>query len=484
MALIEHADRQESVLATLWAKAPHNVEAEWAILGAAMFEPDMVAEIEGLRPEHFWEPLHARIWQAFTTLVGAGKLAEPIALADILGADAAFQEFGGLGYLADLVDRAPPASRAQGYATIISDLAMRRELIKLAARTATDAADLSEGHSADALVVEVERAAATIAKGSTGADDWMAATDVVRRAVANALQRDGTVQLSTGLKGLDMVTGGFRRGEMAIIAGRPAMGKSTAGLAMARAFAERGQGVCFFSMEMAETPLGLRMACDVAFDQYDTESQISYFAADRGQLQHHQWQALQEAGHRMANWPLAFDTRPGHTTTQMEAKARRQFRKWAAKGIDAGAIVVDHLTIAGVENARSGNKVAEVGDISRGLAEMAKRLDVPVIALCQLSRDVEKREGKEKRPNLADLRWSGEIEQDARLVMFLHRPEYYLKKPLDSRDTEAMLAYQDKLSDVRHRLNWLVEKNNSGPTGEVETYCNVACSAIRDGAGA
>jgi replicative DNA helicase len=141
-------------------------------------------------------------------------------------------------------------------------------------------------------------------------------------------------------------------------------------------------------------------------------------------------------------------------------------------------VIVDHLTIAKADQDRKGNKVAEVGDISRGLAEMAKTLDVPVIALCQLSRDVEKRE-KDKRPTLADLRWSGEIEQDARVVTFLYRPEYYVRPP-EENTIEARAEYQERLQPVKNKLFWLIEKNNNGPTKQVETYCDIACSAIRN----
>ena len=468
---------RESLMAALWAAAPHNDEAEQAFLGCVLFDRDRAGTIEGLRPEHFWEPLHARLWKSIRDITAAGKIADPIALADKFASDPAFVELGGIRYLADLIDMAPPANQAEHFAAIISDLAMRRELIALSGETATAAADLSGETTADSIIVAVERGVAAIAKGSTSSDDWRSASDVVRGAIASALERGGRVELSTGLIDLDAVTGGFRRGEMAIIAGRPAMGKSTAGLAMAKALARAGHGVCFFSMEMAEVALGLRVACDVAYD--GPMGRIEYFRADRGQLEPSQWHRLRDAGDDVDGWPIMFDVRPGQTTAQMEAKARRQFRKWETSGIRPGAIVVDHLTIAGVETQRSGNKVAEVGDISRGLAEMAKRLDVAVIGLCQLSRDVEKRDGKSKRPGLADLRWSGEIEQDARQVMFLYRPEYYLHKP-EGNDPDDGLKYEDDLALVKNKLHWYVEKNNNGPTGDVETFCDMGCSVIRN----
>lgn len=260
---------------------------------------------------------------------------------------------------------------------------------------------------------------------------------------------------------------------------------SSAGLAVARSLASRGKGVAFFSMEMPDTPLGLRMACDEAFDRHSPvycgrSRNPTYFAAERHELDADQWRDLEAAAGRIAGWPLMFDTRPGLTPSVMESAARKAFRDWERQGVEPGAVIVDHLTIARSETDRKGNKVAEVGDVSRALAEMAKRLNVPVVALCQLSRQVEARGNTDRRPELADLRWSGEIEQDARQVIFLYRPEYYVKPPENEADFEAMAEYRAELDKVRNKLFWLVRKNNNGPVCQVETFCDIACSAIRD----
>jgi replicative DNA helicase len=460
------------------SRTPANLEAEQAVLGVALLDNSAIALLEDLKPGHFYEPFHGRLWAAITERLRTGRLADPITLRDHFAADPAFSDLGGVAYLADLIDRAPPSYAAPQYAAVIADLAMRRELIALANDTAAQAADIASGQSAEAVIASLERGAAEIAKGSTGSDHWQPAGEMVAAALRDARERNGQIEISTGLASLDALTGGFRRGELAVIAGRPAMGKSTAGLAVAKAVARAGKGVCFFSMEMAEGALAKRMASDVALDRYRPNTRVPYFLADRGQLTSAQWHILGDAADEIATWPLAFDTRPGQTPAQMEAKARRQFRKWQSLGIEPGCVVVDHLTIAATDNDRRGNRVAEVGDISRGLAEMAKRLDVPVVALCQLSRDVEKREGN--RPGLSDLRWSGEIEQDARLIAFLWRPEYYLKADLDGMDERAALDHEAKRLEVQNKLFWLVEKNNNGATGQVETYCDMPCNAIRD----
>jgi replicative DNA helicase len=460
---------------------PVNLEAEQALIGAVLFDNEVMPD--DLRSTDFAEPFHGLIWTAIKDLTRAGRLAEPTILADRLKTSLAWEQFGGLRYLADMVDRAPAPRHAPEYARAVQDAAMRRGLIRVAGEI-SDAARDPEKTGAE-RVIEAERAVSDLADSGPSPSAWNRADNIIGLAVRSARERKGEIELPTGLSELDRLTGGLRRGEMAIIAGRPAMGKSSAGLTVGRALASQGKGVAFFSMEMPKVALGLRMACDLAFR---TEAPVfngksenpSYFDADRGQLQAHQWRDLEDAERTMAGWPLLFDTRPGLTTSAMEACARKAIRDWERQGITPGAIIVDHLTIAKADNDRRGNKVAEVGDISRGLAEMAKRLDVPVVALCQLSRDVEKRDNKDKRPSLSDLRWSGEIEQDARLVMFLYRPEYYCRRPEDESDIEAMSEWRARLDKVRRKLWWLVEKNNNGPTGEVETFCEISCSAIRD----
>lgn len=449
--------------------------SEQALVGAALFDAEACAgPFDRLRPEHFSQPVHAELWAMcrMGVPIDIGLAAQKL---EHLGP---FNDLGGIRYLADLIDKAVTHTVEQ-HADVVLDAALRRNLQCLA-KDIADRAGRETG-AGEALISELERGASDIAQDASTKDMWKSGWDVVQGALRSARERGGRIEYPTGLRDLDRLTGGFRRGEMAIVAGRPGMAKSTAALSISKTFAQAGKGVAFFSMEMPDVALGLRLACDLAHDPYaPAHFRISYFDADQGRLDGSQWKELESCAATVSTWPLHFDTRPGLTTSQMEACARRAFRRWEANGVQRGCVIVDHLTIARTDQDRRGNKVAEIGDISRGLAEMAKRLDVPVIALCQLSRDVEKREGKDRRPGLSDLRWSGEIEQDARLVTFLYRPEYYLKKPQDETDDEAMMVWKEKLSKVRHKLFWLVEKNSNGPTGEVGAYCDVACSAIRD----
>lgn len=464
---------------------PASIEAEQALLGAVLFDNGAMERVGDLiRGEHFLEPFHGRVWTKLETGIRRGQLVDPILLSQSLGGDPAYEELGGMRYLADLVDRAPPAFAATDYAREVFDLAQRRELIRISGDIA-EAARRDHDTSAADQIEAAEKALALAADGGSDASAWARAGDVVGSALERAKTSHGLPGLSTGLRELDEATGGLRRGQLSVLAARPSMGKSTGALQVAKAVSSSGRGVAFFSMEMPHFDLGLRLACDVAHDPYaphygGRSENPNYFDASRGRLETMHWRLLDQARAAVDDWPLYFDPRPGLTVPQMVTCARRKIREWERAGVEPGLIILDHLTIARPDQDRRGNKVAEVGDISRGLAEMAKNLDIPVLALCQLSRDVEKRPEKDRRPGLSDLRWSGEIEQDARLVMFLYRPEYYVRRPEDRQDFAAEAEWREKLQAVRHKLFWLIEKNNNGPTGEVETYCDIACSAIRD----
>lgn len=462
---------------------PSNREAEQALLGIVLCDNEALHLAHGVEPQHFREPLHHLIWQLLAEAVAARRLAAPDLLNERLQTHPAYGELGGIVYLASLIAKAPATSTVGSFAAEVVDLATRRALIEAARQIEADTK--APGARGVDQIHNAEKALAEIAKASGEPVAWMSAGAVVSAAIQKARTSRGLPGLTTGLRDLDAATGGLRRGVLTIIAGRPAMGKSTAALQLAKASAQAGKGAMLFSMEMPEFDLGLRLACDLANDPYapfynGRKDNPCYFDAARGDMPSEHWRRLDDAKNEIADWPLDIDVRPGLTVPQMLAAARRRIREWERAGIEPGVILLDHLTIARPDQDRRGNKVAEVGDISRGLAEMAKTLDLPVAGLCQLSRDVEKRQGGDKRPNLSDLRWSGEIEQDARLVAFLYRPEYYIKRPEDPADFEAETVWKEKLAGARHKLFWLIEKNNNGPTGEVETFCDIACSAIRD----
>ena len=456
---------------------PANLDAEQCLLGTILFDNASLERVSGVEGRHFSEPFHGRLFEVMTETVERGRLADGVTIGDRMKSDPAFADMGGMRYLADLLDKAPPTSTAGDYARVVHDLALRRDLMRESSEiSALVAADL-ERDAVD-LAMEAERRISEVASSGPSQERWASASRVVAGALEHARSRDGVVRYPTGLADVDAVTGGFEPGEMAVIAGRPGMAKSTVGLTVARANASRQLGTCFFSLEMDTGPLGLRIACDLAYDRYGPSP--SYDAARKGKLSPEDWRKLDEAAAVVEDWPLLFDVRPGLTVSLMEAAARRAHRDWKRRGITPGPVIVDHLGIVRPERDRAGNKVVETGDVSRALAEMAKRLDVPVVALCQVGRANERLE--DKRPTLADLRWSGQIEEDARQVILLYRPEYYCRPPedADAETFEQKAEREARLDRVRRKLFWHVAKSNNGPTDQIETFVDVRASAVRD----
>lgn len=465
----------------------HAVEAEASLIGSVMYDVSACEEaIDRLRPEHFFDPVMSMLWGACRSLALKG-LVDPVSLNAMVADHKGYQQAGGMSLLADLVDKAALWT-VPAHVDLVLDRSQRRLILGLTDAIQKDAFDLS-GQTAEDVLARLEAGAGEIARDSSTKEAWKPLSFVAQDAITTARERKGMPGLPIGLSEVDRITGGLRRGQLTLLAGRPGMGKSSAALSVAKAIAGQGRGVAFFSLEMTEPELGLRMACDVAFDpneiQYSgRDTNPSYSKAEWGALDDRQWARLSEAQSVMSGWPLMFDCRPALTAAQISAAARRITRNWRKSGVEPGCIVVDHLGLIRPTKNGNGNKVQEIAEISGALREMAKALDIPVIALCQLSRDVEKRDGKDRRPNLSDLRWAGELEQDAHVVIFLYRPEYYLKapEPTGNQDDDdlALARHMGRLSAVQNRLHWIVAKNRQGPTAEAETYCRIECSAIRD----
>ncbi len=464
-----------------------NLEAEHALLGLLLYEPTAYETVRDVvRSEHFSEPVHGRLYTAMAKMLAAGRAALPELLAPQFADDPAFRDVGGFRFLGDLVDHAPAPSVASDLALEIAQAHTRRALITLSREAA--AAARAPSVPVEEILAEVERGVADLGRSTFTRDHWLDAGDVVQCALDSAEQRDGRVDYSLGVDELDLMTGGAHKDELTLLAGRPGMAKTTVVGRMALANARAGLGTLVFSLEMGVEPMGLRMACDTA---YQLGAPVFSFAPEAGnakvsaamqnKLSAEQRHRLREAQREVGALPLKLDVRSGLTLAQIEAGARRAHRQWERMGIDPGPIFIDHLGKVRPEKERGGNKHAEMADVSNGAAELAKRLGVPVIGCCQLNRAVEGR-GEDKRPMLSDLRQAGELEEDARQVIFLYRPEYYFRPPEDpsSETSERRFERERKLDQVRHKLFFLVEKNSHGPTGQVEAYCDIASSAVRD----
>jgi replicative DNA helicase len=460
---------------------PANLEAEQALLGALLLSPDTVHDLDGtVRAEHFAEPFHGRLFEAVRDAALKGRAVDPRLLAQGFEADAAWRDLGGTAYLGELLDHAPPPATAPDFARTVAALHTRRELVVAgkdiaeAARRDTDAGE---------VLALAERRLAEIAGGTVAAESWRNPERLIADAIADARARAGRIAYPFGVEALDQQTGGLNAGELTILAARPGMGKTVAAQTVARASAATGRGVCLFSLEMGATPLGLRLASDLMFNRmaptYSGQStNLTADAAMKGRLTTEEWARLAEAENIVRGWPLYIDTRPGLTLQQVESAARRAHARWSRAGVKPGPVLIDHLGKLRPGTDRGGNLYAETADLSAGAAEMAKRLGVPVVALVQLNRGVESRD--DKRPGLADLRNAGQLEEDARQVLMLYRPEYYLRAPIGRESFEQEAERRAKLEDARHKLFFLIEKNSHGPVGQVQAFCDVACSAIRD----
>jgi replicative DNA helicase len=458
------------------------IEAEQALLGILMMSPETVFEVEGEVTEaRFAEPFHQRLYALVRDHAQKGRAADPALLRSRFEEDPAFVDLGGASYLGLLVEKAPPIPNVKDYAREVAGAFTRREL----QRVGSEIAHLSAlaGGDVDELLGEAERLLSEVTASSGAGDRWTSAGVMVRDAISYARERSGTIDYPTGVPALDAHLGGLNAGEVTIGAARPGMGKTVFGQTVAKANANRGLGTCFFSLEMSKNALGLRLASDVAFDRRAAaySGVTTNATADRAMknaLTPEQWTRFDEAQRVVNDWPLLVDDRPGLTLAQIESAARRAHRRWARRGIKPGPVVIDHLGKVKPSVDRKGNRHAEVADLSAGASEMAKRLMVPVLALVQLNRGVEGRE--DKRPQLSDLRQAGELEEDARQVLFIYRPEYYLREPTGNESFEEQTERVEQLRKVENQMFFLVEKNSHGPRGQVKAFCDIACSAIRD----
>jgi replicative DNA helicase len=335
----------------------------------------------------------------------------------------------------------------------------------------------------DAMIARAEALIGNVGKGAGIIDAWVDG-GALYDAIGDILSGRGKPPyLTTGYSGLDEVMGGLRQGRLSILGGRPAMGKSAVAVEIMKRIAKAGYGAGMFSLEMDISELALRMGCGEAYDHYGGANPI-YFAASSGRLTGEQELALVEGGDMLRRLPIFFDDRTGLRPSQIIPAAKRLIRRWEKQKINPGVIIIDHLHIVKPDQDRHGNRAAEVGDVSYALACLAKETGVPVLALCQLSREVESRKNADKRPQMSDLRWSGEIEQDANTITFVYRPEYYLREPADKDAGDHEWAdYHEQKEKWANKILFLIEKNRGGPRGEHMMSVSLPHNALWEGAG-
>ena len=452
---------------------PHSIEAEQQILGAILTNNDLFDRVASIvRAEHFYDPVHARIFETAAARIAKNNLASPVTLKAFLEDDAGLAELGGPAYLVRLAGAAISSFAVRDYAEMIYDLAIRRELINVGNDIAAKAARVDVDSEPREQIVEAEQKLYALAEqGQTeqGFQSFLTAvTDAVKVANAAYQREGGLAGVSTGLVDMDKKLGGLHRSDLLILAGRPSMGKTSlatnVAFNIARAYkkgitasgeegAVDGGVVGFFSLEMSAEQLATRILSEVA--------EIPSNQIRRGDFTESEFRRIVDAAKELEAAPLFIDDTPALPISQLAARARRLKR---THGLDA--LFVDYLQLVR-GTGRSENRVNEISEITMGLKAIAKELDIPVIALSQLSRQVENRE--DKRPQLSDLRESGSIEQDADVVMFVFREEYYKEreKPGDH-ELEKMGIWQEEMERLHGKAEVVIGKQRHGPIGTVE----------------
>jgi replicative DNA helicase len=454
--------------------APHNIEAEQALLGAMLVNNDAFYRVSDfLEPVHFYEPIHRRIYEVMGEIIRSGKAATPITLKTFLPADVKIADFTVAQYLARLAAEATTIINAEDYGRAIYDLALRRALILIGEDMVNIAFDAPVDMPPRAQIEDAERRLFELAETGRYDTGFHGFEEALKNAIdmaSAAYKRDGHLSgLATGLDDLDRRLGGLQPSDLIVLAGRPGMGKTALATNIAFNVARAWRGevqpdgtiktvdggiVGFFSLEMSSEQLATRIVSE--------QTMVPSSDIRRGAIDEDQFARIVAAAQEMQRIPLYIDQTGGLSVAQLAARARRLKRQ---RGLDL--LVIDYIQLLSGSTRRAAEgRVQEVTEITTSLKALAKELNVPILALSQLSRQVENRD--DKRPQLSDLRESGSIEQDADVVMFVFREEYYLKNRKPKEGTEEFYKWMAEMDAVAGRAEIIIGKQRHGPTGTVE----------------
>jgi replicative DNA helicase len=486
MAQIDSIARKQSEPAPQFRSAPHNIEAEQALIGAILVNNEAFYRVSDfLEASHFYEPIHQRIYDLASQLIRAGKIASPVTLKTFLPTDF---DLGGLNasqYLARLAAEATTVINAADYGRTINDLSIRRNLIRIGEGMVNVAFDAPVDFAPREQIEDVERHLYELAETGRYGAGFQRFAQALTTAVdmaARAYQRDGKLSgLATGLKDLDAKMGGLQPSDLIIVAGRPGMGKTALATNIAynvaRAWEDEtrtdghmqtinGGIVGFFSLEMSAEQLATRIISE--------RTGISSSTIRRGGIGEKEFEQIKDVSIELQNLPFYVDETGGLSVAQLAARARRLKRQ---RGLDL--LVVDYIQLLQGSSRRANeNRVQEVTEITTSLKALAKELNIPIVALSQLSRQVESRD--DKRPQLSDLRESGSIEQDADVVLFVFREEYYLSNKEPRPGGEDHLKWQTDMAAVHGKAELIIGKQRHGPTGTVQLQFEAAVTRFND----
>lgn len=458
---------------------PYNLEAEQGVLGMLLVDNRHLEKINDfLRPEHFSNAAHGRIFDTMVKMIERGLEAKATTLKDYFEKDEGLKEVGGVRYLVELATEVPLLNDIKDYGQTVYDRYLRREIIRVNQEVATMAYTYNLEQAASDIITEAESQLFRLAESGMGGgggfvtlrDSIKVAIDIAKKAYESDTHVTG---ITTGLKDLDEKLGGLHPSDLLILAARPSMGKTSLAVNIAFNAAKKyaatggkeGGRVAFFSLEMSADQLATRILAD--------EANISGDSIRKGNIKEQDFINFVQAAQTLASVPIYIDDTPALTIGAVRTRARRLKRQY---GLDV--LIVDYLQLLQGSGSRQseGNRVLEISEITRGLKAIAKELQIPVIALSQLSRGVESRD--DKRPMLSDLRESGSIEQDADCVMFIFRREYYLSReePMrrsgedDSKFNERYQQWQEDLGECSNTAEVIVAKQRHGPIGTVRLF--------------
>ncbi|WP_317993039.1 replicative DNA helicase [Bartonella gliris] len=448
---------------------PHNIEAEQALLGAILINNDALDRVSDfLKPGHFFEPLHQKIYDVLFQVIQKGKLANPVTIKSFIPAEEKIGDITVFNYVVRLAKEAVTIINAEDYGRVIYDLFIRRSLINIGNQIVNTAFDAPVELTPNQQIEIVEQHLFELAEKGKYGGGFENFNEAVKKAVdmaSAAKKRSSHLSgIATHIKTLDEKMGGLQPSDLIILAGRPGMGKTSLATNIAFNIAnacnddaskQKNEGgiVGFFSLEMSSEQLATRIISE--------QTEVSSSDIRRGNISEEQFSKIIRAMNRLQKAPLYIDQTGGISITQLAARARRLKRQ---HGLDV--LIIDYIQLMTSNSKRSSeNRVQEITEITTGLKALAKELNIPIIALSQLSRQVENR--TDKRPQLSDLRESGSIEQDADIVLFVYREEYYLKNEEPKIGTLEYEKWQNTMDNAFGKADVIVAKQRHGPTGTV-----------------
>jgi len=445
-------------------KLPSNIEAEQALIGSILINNDIIDEISNIvNHKNFYDPLHSKIYNLIENLHNKGMIANPITLKNSFENDAALSEIGGTEYLVKLTRFSSSVKQSIDYAKIVHEKFVKRELVQISETLSDEAVDETIDKTGENIIQDTEKSLFDLAERGTFHQSFLKfnqALDQTIEMATNAMKSDhGIVGVPTGLNDLDERLGGLHRSDLVIIAGRPSMGKTALATNIGYYAAKKilddnkKSSIAFFSLEMSSEQLSTRILSE--------QSRIKSNDIRRGKVTEEEFNRLIETSRNIHDLPLYIDETPAITISTLSNRARRIKRLF---GLDL--IIVDYIQLMTTSSKRYDGRVQEISEITQGLKALAKELSVPVLALSQLSRAVEQRD--DKKPQLSDLRESGSIEQDADVVMFVFREEYYLERKEPKLGTIEHGEWQAKMNEIIGSADIIIGKQRHGPTGNIQ----------------